>query len=391
MCRPARPREIEASARARAASEHRTDRGGTTEAPAIDAQPNAGHVERVNPRLVPAIGALVLAAACSSSSSETTANPSSASADAGAADAEAPAAVELLAVADLARTGATQALSATWFDPGTRTLFALQDTEPRIVPLAATDGWKTWTPGAPIALTGRPDPTWDGEGLARAGDVFFAVTVETTPLLERFDAAGKYLDRVELPPHFAKQAPGNKGLESLSLSPSGKFLFTANEAALVTDGDVATKTKGTLVRILRRDLATGADAEHGYLTEPLGEGTGGDMGVSDVTAIGDDRVLVLERGYQTGYGNTVRIFVADLSSPPDEKTPVEKRLVVDLATLPSDGVRHPAVQPSPILDNYEALAVGPTLDDGRRVVFVTSDDNASATQVARVLALALRL
>ncbi len=36
---------------------------------------------------------------------------------------------------------------------------------------------------------------------------------------------------------------------------------------------------------------------------------------------------------------------------------------------------------------YEALAVGPTLPDGRRLVFVTSDDNGSATQVARVLSL----
>jgi hypothetical protein len=35
-------------------------------------------------------------------------------------------------------------------------------------------------------------------------------------------------------------------------------------------------------------------------------------------------------------------------------------------------------------------ALGPTLADGRRLVFVTSDDNAQASQVARVLVLAVR-
>ncbi len=365
----------------------------------IDAGAEAGDAGAVLRRCSSA--ALVLVAVSACSSGETAGSSASpAAADAGPSEAGAAPDASLLAVADLPRTADTQALSATWFDPATSTLFALQDTEPRIVPLVAGSDFQSWTPGSPIALTGRPGAAWDGEGLARAGDVFFAVTVETAPLLERFDLAGKYLGAVELPPRFAKQAPGNKGIESLSLAPSGKYLFAANEAALTTDGDVATKSKGTLVRILRRDLATGKDEERAYLTEPLGAGSGGDMGVSDVTAISDGTVLVLERGFQNGYGNTVRIFVADLSSAPDvaqvgslgaDTTPLAKRLVVDLATLPADGVSHPSVQPSPILDNYEALALGPSLPDGRRVVFVTSDDNASAGQVARVLALALRL
>lgn len=60
------------------------------------------------------------------------------------------------------------------------------------------------------------------------------------------------------------------------------------------------------------------------------------------------------------------------------------------STLPAGNTKHPGTQPNPILDNYEALAVGPTLADGRRLLFVTSDDNASTTQVARVLVLAVR-
>lgn len=319
----------------------------------------------------------------------------------GGADAAAPdTSVEVVAVFDLPRTATTRALSATWFDAGTRTLFALSDRASRIVPLVADESYATWEVGEPIALTGRPGAAWDGEGLAATEDAFFAVTVETEPLLERFDRSGSYLGKVDLPARFAAQAAGNKGLESLAIAPSGRYLFTANESALVADGASATKTRGTTVRILRHPLAGGADEERAYRTEPLGAGTGGDMGISDLAAVSDGDVLVLERGYQPGYGNTVRIFrvafesgadVSGVAALGDDAAVLDKTLVVDLATLPSDGVSHPSTQPNPILDNYEALSVGPTRADGKTLVFVTSDDNESAMQVARVLVLAVWL
>ena len=51
---------------------------------------------------------------------------------------------------------------------------------------------------------------------------------------------------------------------------------------------------------------------------------------------------------------------------------------------------NPGTQPNPILDNFEALGLGPVTADGRRIIFVTSDDNARATQVPRVVVLAIR-
>ena len=104
-------------------------------------------------------------------------------------------------------------------------------------------------------------------------------------------------------------------------------------------------------------------------------------------------------GYQSDIGNTVRLFrvsvagAADVSSVAAlgaDTAALQKQLVVDLATLPSEGFTHPSTQPNPILDNYEGLSLGPTLSDGRRLLFVTSDDNAQAVQVARVLVLAIR-
>jgi hypothetical protein len=308
--------------------------------------------------------------------------------------------VTVHALVELPRMKSTQSLSGTAFDPATRTLFALADKTPMIVPLVANADFTGFSVGTPLLLTGRTDPSWDGEGLVRTDDGgFLAITVETEPLLERFDAAGKHIGIVPLPPRFAMQASGNKGMESLALSPNGRYLFTANENALTIDGSPSDKTRGTVVRILRREISTSQDLELAYRTEPLGGGGAtGDMGVSDLAALDDDRLLVLERGFQPGYGNTVRIFRVDLrtgtrvESVPalSDATPVlTKKLLVDIATLPPGSATHPGPEPNPILDNYEALALGPTLADGRRLLFVTSDDNASLTQLPRVLVLAV--
>ncbi len=318
---------------------------------------------------------------------------------AGEADAATEARVAVHAVVDLPRTFATEGLSATFYDAADNVLYALSDTQPSLTPLLGSVDHTRWTPGTPTTLTKRPGAAWDGEGLTRIDGDFLALTVETTPTLERFDAKGVFLASVPLPAIYTQQRAGNKGIESLASSPDGAYLFAANEAALVPDGEAASKAAGTRVRILRRELATGVETQHAYLTEPLGPGSGGDMGVSDVAALSSTDLLVLERGFQPDYGSTVRIFRVDLAGAADvsaspaltSSSPVvAKELVVDLLDLPPSGATHPATQPSPLLDNYEALSVGPTLPDGRRLLFVTSDDNASRTQVARVLVLAVR-
>jgi hypothetical protein len=63
---------------------------------------------------------------------------------------------------------------------------------------------------------------------------------------------------------------------------------------------------------------------------------------------------------------------------------------VDLAKLPAKGL--PAAkqtQESPLLDNYEGLAVGPVLPDGRQSLILVSDDNARTDQFARIVVLAV--
>lgn len=360
-------------------------------------------ISRLFPSIVSlAAGAWLLACSASAEPSSPTTEPlvdAGAQVDSGVDASAAKLEVALLAHVDLPRSVGTRALSGTVYDEASRTLLAVQDTAPGLLPFVVSEDFQSVTAKAPVPLTGRTRAGWDGEGITRVGSELFVLTEETVPTLERFDLEGRALGPVALPAVFAEQRSGNKGIEALSASPSGKALFFANEQALLPDGPGPTKSTGTVVRLVKHDLPDGAFHTYAYRTEPLGAGTGGDMGVSEVLALSDDRVLVLERGYQSDFGNTVRIFLVDLASAstpgdlpklPADVTVLPKVLVADLGTLECATCTHPGKQDNPLLDNFEALALGPRLPDGRRVLFVTSDDNSSSTQVARVVVLAVR-
>ena len=195
----------------------------------------------------------------------------------------------------------------------------------------------------------------------------------------------------------------NLGLEGLgyTASASGRYVLAVNEQALEGDGPMSSVAHGTVVRLLRHALDGGADLEVAYLTDPVfAAGPAGDNGVSDIAPLSPDRVLVLERAWVQGKGNSVRLYEVDLRTAQDvlgladarTAVPVAKRLVVDVALLPDERCPPSSEwQRRRTLENYEGMALGPTLPDGRRVLFLVADDNSHATQDARVLALALTL
>lgn len=71
--------------------------------------------------------------------------------------------------------------------------------------------------------------------------------------------------------------------------------------------------------------------------------------------------------------------------------PLQKELLVDLLDCPSGGakVAPGAVQANPLLDNFEALTLGPVLPDGRQSLVLVSDDNFNRSQTTRVIVLAV--
>ena len=103
-------------------------------------------------------------------------------------------------------------------------------------------------------------------------------------------------------------------------------------------------------------------------------------------------LLALERGFVENQENparsrnTIRLFKITVTGATDvssldslkghtEVIPVTKTLLLDLSNV--EGLS-PELAPS--LDNFEGLAFGPRLPDGRASLILVSDDNFSAAQ-----------
>jgi hypothetical protein len=74
-------------------------------------------------------------------------------------------------------------------------------------------------------------------------------------------------------------------------------------------------------------------------------------------------------------------------------TPLVKSLVFDLVNCPPSGANdpnNPDPHANPLLDNFEAMTLGPHLPGGRRALILMSDDNLSGVQTTRVVAIALQ-
>ena len=241
---------------------------------------------------------------------------------------------------------------------------------------------------------------FDGEGLTLTHNGDLLVSSETEPSIRRFSIDGKLLEELPVPQPFwvapAGEATRNQTFESLSLSPNNRSLFTAVEGPLGPDGRTADGSGR--IRILRyEDRGAGGFVpaqEFYYLADP-------GLGVVDIVALSEKELLVMERGFQAGVGNTIRIYRVSLDGATDisgvnsltssNVEPLQKELLVDLASCPPSGATAApgAVQAKPLLDNFEAIALGPVLPDGRQSLVLVSDDNFSSGQTTRVIVLAV--
>jgi len=238
------------------------------------------------------------------------------------------------------------------------------------------------------------EDAFDGEGLALDGDDLL-VASEVGPTVGRYAPDGRWLAETPVPPRFAVSPDGggtlNETLESLSLAPDGRTLWTANEQPLAGDGsDADGRGRVRLLRYTRDGNGFAPTAEYLYLTEP-------DHGLVELLSLGDGELIVLERGLSLATGFTARLYrvsigdATDISASDelDGATPVDKDLLVDLGQCPVSPGGEPPGPFSPLLDNFEGMTFGPNLQDGRRSLLLVSDDNGQSLQVTRVLLLAV--
>lgn len=254
---------------------------------------------------------------------------------------------------------------------------------------------RTLAPKRVVPLADEKGAALDSEGLAVDWDGTRLVTSETEPSIRRYSPDGRILDRLPVPSPLlvapAGRATANQTFEGLTLLPGGRTLLASMENAL--SGDSA-----TLVRFQTWTRAKGGRfrpaAQYAY---PVDAG----LGVPEVQATPDGRLLVLERGFTSGVGNTVRLYLADprhatdtsgvgnLTGQPGVR-PIRKTLLADLAACPSLGATAKQPQPNPLLDNIEGMAVT-GYSKGRLKVLLVSDDNQNAVQTTRFYHLRVRI
>ena len=252
-----------------------------------------------------------------------------------------------------------------------------------------------------------PDPEsirFDPTGAALWWSTEADLKVGVSPFVREAGLDGSFKSNLALPPLFAvgkdeKHGPRhNLGFEGLSFTPKQEALWLGMESALAEDGPVATTESGTVARFTKFDRGGKLLGQYAYPVDPIQAvptGSGADNGVSEVLALDDNRLLVLERSGVSGADGIwtmyIRLYQADVGDATNiaevpalagaTYQPMTKHLVLDLSKLPERG--SPAL---PRIDNIEGVSFGPDLPNGHRSLVLVSDNNFNPLQITQFLA-----
>ena len=281
---------------------------------------------------------------------------------------------------------------------GEKKFFGVLEWESRIVPLditfAADGDVETFVPWPAVKVAGGRDL----EGIATLpGRSDKLLISDESPKVFEFDtASGKTTRTLPVPGIFKAIVPGY-GFESLAYSLDGKSLWVANERALKVDGNPQTPATPimatTRLRLQRYEIDGDGKATPREQLEYETSGVhdwGGTIGLCDLAALPDGRLLALERSAAKNFSGVVtirsRIFLidpsgaTDISKPPYDKgltrdqTPpvkVKKTLLWDGLVCDKDG------------ENLEGLCLGPELGGSRYVVVGVVDNTDGGLGVSK--------
>ncbi|MDX3246898.1 esterase-like activity of phytase family protein [Streptomyces sp. ME18-1-4] len=254
---------------------------------------------------------------------------------------------------------------------------------------------RTLAPKSVVPLADENGAALDSEGLVVDRDGTRLITSETEPSIRRYGRHGRILDRLPVPSSLlvapAGRATSNQTFEGLTLLPGGRMLLASMEYAIAGDSAGIVRFQ-TWNRTKGGRFALGA--QYAYRTDS-------GLGVPEVQATPDGRLLVLERGFTAGVGNTVRLYLADPRHATDTSgvgnltgqdgiSLVRKTLLTDLVTCPSLGATAKQPQPNPLLDNIEGMVITGHAENRLKVLLV-SDDNQNAAQTTRFYDLRVRV
>ena len=233
----------------------------------------------------------------------------------------------------------------------------------------------------------------DAEGLARdpLSGTLWASSEWTPPSITEFGLDGAATGRTAPVPSIQRdKLRSNLSLESLTISPDGLTMWTANEQALTCDGESSSGNTNvaTVVRLTRFTRETAQDnwqaaGEWAYACDPCANATFAECGLSGLCALPDGSLLALEREVSITTWGRCRIYrittgvlaaateVSNLSSVTNA--------MVSLVAKGSPLVSFTGTDLNNIIV-YEGIALGPQLSDGSYAVYLVSDGGATKTK-----------
>lgn len=227
----------------------------------------------------------------------------------------------------------------------------------------------------------------EGERLFKNGD-----SIIVQPTLTFISPAGDFIDTIPLPKgfHFTKGETGarkNALFEGLSFADNYKTLYASLEEPLYQDGkQAAYQFGGALTRILKFDVASKKNmAQYAYnLGElpvlPTVDNDWNVNGISEILAVNDHTLLVMERAWAKGHDDHtfIKLYLVDLNDAENEinntsfsknpPKPLKKKLLFDFDSLNIH------------IDNFEGITFGPDLPNGHKTLIFCVDNNFSKNQ-----------
>ena len=195
------------------------------------------------------------------------------------------------------------------------------------------------------------------------------VSDESDTSVRAFDpSTGRQVAALDIPEVYRRNVRRHRSLESLTISPDGLRLYTANEENLKCDAtnvvriqEFARKGAGDAFRPARQFF---------YGVDPAGGTAFGKRtfsGVSSLIAMSDGSLLVLEREFSVKVLPSFRIRL--------------------YRVVPGKAGKSLVWEESSTFSNYEGMCLGPKLPDGRQSIVLVSDGGAGALEKVLVLAL----
>lgn len=236
--------------------------------------------------------------------------------------------------------------------------------------------------------TKRDELIWSSEGQRFIRDGKQELENPAIVIMER---NGRFKDSFALPANMHMQLVEkgprhNSVFEGIGFDEDFSHVYLSVEEPIYEDGPKAGDGDSSAwIRILKfnRQLKQ-AVAQYAYQIDPVPypANPGGAFkinGVSDILYLGNEKFIVIERGYSTGrIPSDIRIYLADASNAEDittvplqtvpVKNPISKKLLLNMETLPT------------VVYNIEGVSFGPILSNGHRSLIFVSDDNFDKNQ-----------